>query len=216
MGRPSSTEQAARVILNYIKECSKYTKLRIRYDLIDMFESACDEAFKKISNEWNEVWKKSIQSFYTFPTRVYIRHGQSRPGTKTGKNLYNASETSMSYSSSFHGGTAHISEFSIMGTPGNLQSDNYTESAETVFSNILDGYRFLVPQGTSGRNRPHGKTRTYTIKKFTTSSRGLNSAYSGKLGDIAKKFEHNANERIQLIVNKEFSQLVKTYAKTLS
>lgn len=54
------------------------------------FEKCARETNNIMFEEANKIYRSLIDLFYSYETKYYVRHWQSRPGTKTGVSLYYA------------------------------------------------------------------------------------------------------------------------------
>jgi len=63
--------------------------IRIR---VHNFNKAVDDGFTAVSKEASKMYDSFIDQFYSYKTKSYIRHDETRPGTRVGINLYRAND----------------------------------------------------------------------------------------------------------------------------
>jgi hypothetical protein len=86
----SLEKQLQKKIENGIKkELNKIWKKR-EENIIDAVNKADVFTMKELEEEAHHMYQKLIDDYYSYKTFWYIRHGQDRPGTCTGENLYKA------------------------------------------------------------------------------------------------------------------------------
>ena len=108
---------------------------RVSKDLYKAAGVAVDELYKEASHMYDSF----VDQYYSYPTKSYIRHGESRPGRKRGINLYRATQMEKSNTDSLY---IHLKW-------DGSDMEEYTRngcSTDFVFESMFKGYRG-VPWG---------------------------------------------------------------------
>lgn len=133
-------------------------------------QSLCEDAIKQtlpdvmnaVADDIKQIYMDAIDQYYLYPTRMYIRHGESKPYTKTGSNLYSAIEIYAKKVGTKHGIYFDLNYENLLPYDDNrlnvqmviygqktLTHSNRHDSKEKVLNMITSGYR-LRESGSSG------------------------------------------------------------------
>lgn len=100
-----------------------------------------NKAIKILKREAEKMYDKFLDQFYLYKTRSYIRHGQSRPGTGSGINLYRGQQIKIKRKT-YKNFDIDILDISFDGSE--MESKRYQHhSADEVLGFVMDGWRFI-------------------------------------------------------------------------
>lgn len=100
-----------------------------------------NKAIKILKREAEKMYDKFLDQFYSYKTRSYIRHGQSRPGTGNGINLYRGQQIKIKRKA-HKDFNIDILDISFDGSE--MESKRYQHhSADEVLGFVMDGWRFI-------------------------------------------------------------------------
>ena len=131
----------------------KVVKLeRIKQRVLRAYKKTINYAQKELYQEAWRMYDSFIDQFYSYPTVSYIRHGESRPGTKTGINLYRAQNIKLDISDAMN--PQVIIDINSSDMEGGYQRHSPSE----VLEYVLNGYRFVGYGNTmTWKGSYHGK-----------------------------------------------------------
>lgn len=145
---------------------------------INQFEEEFNQDWYDVSNEVNDLFFKEINKIYdsfikeyyrSYSTKFYIRHWESRPGTRKGTNLYYGNQNKI------HRGKDPYWEIIYDGSE--MADDYQHDSADEVIENVVIGNRGVPPFW----------QETWSNKKNPYKSRYFQ--YTGTLLDAYYKFQ---------------------------
>lgn len=89
-----------------------------------------------------DIYRECIRQFYSYKTLKYVRRGQSKPGTSSGKELYKALDTTK-FSRGIPFTAPDTVEAGVEITSSLMdQQSYYYDSVDTVLAYIMNGTRF--------------------------------------------------------------------------
>lgn len=119
-----------------LRDIAKRYKDRVRTAIKKDYKIAVNHTNRELYKEIVKMYDSFITQFYEYKTSVYIRHGQSAPGTGTGENLFRGQQikilsdnTDSPELSIFYDGTDMIDEYKF-------------DYAENVLRFVMAGIRF--------------------------------------------------------------------------
>lgn len=99
-----------------------------------------NKAMKKLKREAEKMYDSFIDQFYSYKTRSYVRHGQTRPGTGTGINLYRGQQIRIEKTK--HNGFT-LDNLVIEFNGLDMESKKYRyNTADEVLDYVMNGIRF--------------------------------------------------------------------------
>lgn len=99
-----------------------------------------NKAINKLKKEAEKMYDSFIDQFYLYRTKSYIRHGQTRPGTGNGINLYRGQHIRVE-TKTFQG--FRINKLIIDFNGSDMESKRYKyDSADQVLDYVMSGIRF--------------------------------------------------------------------------
>ena len=117
---------------NINKVFNKYIDEKIK-EVKKEFKKTVISVNKDLAKEASRMYDSFIDQYYSYKTVSYIRHGESRPGTQRGINLYRANDILK---------TVTRDAFVIDINANDMEDKRYQkDSKEFVLDNILYGYR---------------------------------------------------------------------------
>ncbi|MBQ0036431.1 MAG: hypothetical protein KBT35_05895 [Firmicutes bacterium] len=129
-----------------------YNTLRKKAE--NVWEEAINYTYKEMYNEAWKMYDSFIDQFYEYSTKSYIRHGQSKPGTGIGINLYRGNNIRLK--------TGFTPSLNIEFNASDMESGYQYDSAETVLNNVMHGYRFPYFRPMYWEGKYNGKYFHYT------------------------------------------------------
>lgn len=117
-------------------------------DAIDRFVDSYDKnlvkehnaAMKKLKREAEKMYDSFLDQFYSYRTKSYIRHSQTRPGTGTGINLYRGQHIRIEKEK--HNGFT-LDNLVIEFNGLDMESKKYRyNTADEVLDYVMNGIRF--------------------------------------------------------------------------
>ena len=108
-------------------------KREIKKDLIDVANYTNEEMYQTAI----EMYDTFIEQYYDYPTTTYIRHGESKPGTQHGINLYRAQDIKKK--------SGDNPELTIHFSPSDMQGGYQHGTPEDVFQNVMNGIQGAPP-----------------------------------------------------------------------
>lgn len=171
MGRVNN--KINKFINNYAKETIKKA------------EKDIDKIINEVNNElYDEVIKmydSLIDQFYAYKTTSYIRHGETRPGTGMGINLYRANNISKT--------SGKNPSLKVILSANDMMGGYQHDTKGDVLEYVLSGIRFPF----DGKRMDENGFRT-PIENFGASNlkyRGKYFSYVGDINSIFKKFDND-------------------------
>jgi len=176
--------------LNYreILENEKQRILKqIKSDITDAVKKADLLTIKELKDEASKMYDKLITDYYKYETEKYIRHGQSKPGTGTGENLYRANNI-------------HIQGRElILGTNYKLMESGYDRHGrDKVLEMVKSGQRFA-----GRRHAPVPWSGDFAGNYITLKDTYINEAF--------EEFEDRFVEMYDKIFDEKMGQLAGKY-----
>lgn len=135
---------------------------------------------------YEESWKmfdSFIDQYYSYSTLSYIRHGESKPGTKRGINLYRANQIRKK-----NGDNPTIN---IQIDASDMEDGYQYDSPTFVLENVMHGYR-----GVPGK----------WLREWTGNYVGKYFSYSGTPANAFRIFESHFDEIAGNIYDEEFNK----------
>ena len=166
---------------------NKINKLINNYSkqVMKQAEKDIDKVINEVNNElYNEVihmYDTLIDQFYAYKTSSYIRHGETRPGTGMGINLYRAN--------SIYKKNGKNPILTIQINADNMEGGYQHDTKYDVLNYVLSGIRFPF-DGT----RTDADGRRYPISNFGASGlryHGRYFNYKGNIDSIFKEFDND-------------------------
>lgn len=142
------------------------------------------ECTKELYKEAVKIYESFITQFYSYPTKSYIRHGESTRGTGKGHSLYFAQNFTKEEDAHQFSFDISFSADEMRKAPGMEKGEYPGSSVETVLKNVLSGYRFR-----NTFKKADGSTR----KKVMT----WRGSYNDDLFDIDKATIYQAFEHFE-------------------
>lgn len=122
------------------------TEEEVRELINEIVESTMKDASKAIQHTYKTMYREAvelydtyIEEFYSYRTKVYVRHFEPSPGTGEGSNLYYGKKIKLS-------GRKNLKlsiDFSGEEMAGGYQYD----APDTVLKKVMQGTRFELPRG---------------------------------------------------------------------
>ena len=100
---------------------------------IKQINHAFDDAFQDVYKDAWKMYDSFIDQFYAYETTSYIRHGETRSGTKVGINLYRANDISFN---------PRNFEVDINISSRDMEGSYKYDTPYRVLQNVLSGIRF--------------------------------------------------------------------------
>ena len=91
--------------------------------------------------EATRMYDTFMYDFYSYKTRIYIRHGQNRPGTGSGENLYRGQQIRKI-------GSVYNPLLSIEFSGKDMQGGYEYDSPYEVLQSVMSGIRFPIREMT--------------------------------------------------------------------
>ena len=140
--------------------------------------SVLNEVNNELYNESTKMYDSLIDQFYSYKTSSYIRHGQHRPGTRMGENLYRANNISRTWG---------LNPSLTIKLDGSDMEEGYRfDSAINVFENISAGVRFPF---FADRNLKFENVDKENYSASHLFYEGKLFAYSGTINSIFRDFD---------------------------
>ena len=153
MARNNINNALNKYVNKKVNEVKKEFKKTIRY------------VNKELAIEASRMYDTFIDQYYSYKTKSYIRHGETRPGTGVGINLYRANNILSSV-----GRDSFVIDISSK----DMESKNYKKDGpEFVLNNVIEGYR-----GVPG----------YWLREWVGSYEGKYFSYTGTIDKAFKYF----------------------------
>ena len=70
-------------------------KKTVRKEAIQVWNEAINYTYKELYDEAWKMYDTFINQFYAYKTKSYIRHGETKPGTGMGSNLYRGQQITL-------------------------------------------------------------------------------------------------------------------------
>lgn len=106
-------------------------------ELENDFTNVLTDVTELYYKEINKIYNSFIEQYYDYPTDYYIRHWETRPGTRKGSNLYYGNRNKL------HKGKDPYWEINY---DGSEMADDYEyDSADKVLTNVIFGIRGVPP-----------------------------------------------------------------------
>jgi len=114
---------------NINKSLNKYVNKKVK-EVRKEFRKTIRDVNKELVKEASRMYDTFIDQYYSYKTKSYIRHGETRPGTGVGINLYRANDIRAINNRSF-----------ILDINSHDMEGYKKDSSEFVLNNVLEGYR---------------------------------------------------------------------------
>ena len=139
-----------------LSKIAKEYKKRARKKLDSDYRKVINYTNTELYKEVTQMFDTFIDQFYSYPTKQYVRHGQTRAGTRNGLNLYRGQQISKKDG---------INPLLIIDFSGeDMQGENYTWDAGApghVLDLVMHGIRFPIGNGMSWHGMYEGKYFSY-------------------------------------------------------
>lgn len=143
---------------------NKYVNKKVK-EVKKEFKKVVVSVNKELAKEASRMYDSFIDQYYSYKTRSYIRHGETKPGTGVGINLYRANNILEN---------TQRDSFIISINSNDMESKNYKKNtAEFVLDNVIAGYR-----GVPG----------YWFKEWIGTYEGKYFSYTGTIDKAFKYF----------------------------
>ena len=160
-----------KAIIDYYVEKAKNDTSEILHYVLD-----------EIKNDLDNMYNSFIEDFYSYPTDMYIRHGEVDAGTGVGHNLYNGNRIRKR--------NKFIPSLTIDFSSENMQGGYKFDSASYVLDQVMNGIRFPATKKQKGKWKfSHWESRYYSPVAKMTFMGTMQSAfetYDAMLGDIVE------------------------------
>ena len=148
---------------NINKALNKYVDKKVK-EVKKEFKKTVKSVNKELVNEASRMYDAFIDQYYLYKTKSYIRHGETRPGTGVGINLYRANDIRVINGKSF------ILDINSR----DMEYKNYKKDTPNfVLDNVLEGYR-----GVPG----------YWLQEWVGTYKGKYFSYTGTINKAFKYF----------------------------
>lgn len=127
------------VIGKIVKKYKQIVKERIRQDYYPTINYTNEQMYK----EATRMYDTFINQFYSYPTTSYIRHGETKPGTGRGINLYRGQQIRKL-------GTSKNPMLEISFSGSDMEGGYEYASPTEVLEGVMNGLRFYSPNGLFG------------------------------------------------------------------
>ena len=161
-----------------MKKAEKIWKKRER-DITKAVDQADLATLKELQKEAKNMYKQLIDDYYAYKTIKYVRHGQDRPGTCIGENLYRAD-------------FIHIknNELFIETNYKQMKAGYRDHGREYVLNMIRDGERYNVGDWTGDFEGEYiAMYDTYINKAFKEFEHNFQSMYDDIFENKLKKLK---------------------------
>lgn len=162
---------------------------KIKEKIKTIVKTEINNIVEDVSKDLENVFNDAIDQYYLYRTRMYVRHGNEKPG-KYGHNLYNAIVIDYKNGKKinlFIGWDANNLESyaeSTISTKGNLSTIPGEKDPNVVLDMITSGERFNVG---SWKFEPHSKYFNFHAKTLDGITEELNAWGSEVLENILVK-----------------------------
>lgn len=104
----------------------------------EIWEKSINNTFEELYIESYKMYDALIDQFYTYKTKSYVRHGETKPGTQMGSNLYRGQQIKL-----IHGFVPQLTiDFS-----GEEMERYRHNSADEVLDMVMHGIRGVPSKG---------------------------------------------------------------------
>ena len=158
---PYSLEKKIEQKIN--KKIEKLTK-KFDEETNVIWNKSVNDTFEELYIESYKMYDKLIDDFYLYKTKSYIRHGETRPGTQMGSNLYRGQQIKLA--------PGFIPKLSISFSGKDM--DGYQHSStDEVLKMVMNGIRGVPSKG--WWTTWHG---SYDGKYFSVGGVDISSAFN--------------------------------------
>ena len=148
-----------------------------------------NEVYEEMRDEAINMYDAFIQQFYTYPTKAYILHGTSKPGTKTGFNLYRGIGAKDQF---IKKRGVKKPSLTISFSASDMEDDYQYNSAQEVLGQTMGGVRGVPP---------------YWWMTWTGSYYGRHFSYSGYMQGAFDTFENRFDDIVEAIFFPKWEKL---------
>lgn len=164
------------------------------YINMDQFDKILDKSIyktnDKIYDEVDRMYKSFIRQFYMYKTKSYIRHGELRPGSREGNQLYYGEDIRRIS----HGRNPKL----IINLPSDI---GYTHSMNEPYK--FDEPEIVLDYVMKGIRYPY--MPTFNNKNWIGSYKGKYFSYTGTLYDAFVEFGNKFNDIAKGIIKTELN-----------
>ena len=175
-----------------VKRLAEEYKTRLRKKIRSDFIKVANEVNNEMFTEVQIMFDSFIGQFYSYSTDVYVRHGQVRPGTGTGENLYNGKQFRR---------TGGYNPTLTIDFNGSQMSGGYPAGGtpDQVLDSVMQGIRFPF-------SRPYGTTGAMTwIGSYSSTLTGR--TYHGTMREAFNDFVNNFDDIVEPIFYQKWTAL---------
>lgn len=147
-----------------VKEYKRAVKEKIRQDYYPTINYTNEQMYK----EATKMYDTFIDQFYSYRTSSYIRHGETKPGTGMGTNLYRGQQIRKL-------GTRKEPMLEISFSGADMEGGYEYASPGEVLEGVMTGLRFCSPNGSFGM-------------EWSGSYEGKHFSYAGSMKDAFDQF----------------------------
>ena len=104
----------------------------------EIWEKSINNTFEELYAEAYKMYDSLIDQFYSYKTKSYIRHGETRPGTQMGTNLYRGQQFMLT--------PGFIPQLTIDFSGEDMENYQHN-SADEVLSMVMRGIRGVPSKG---------------------------------------------------------------------
>lgn len=103
-----------------------------------IWNNSINNTFEELYTEAYKMYDKLIDDFYLYKTKSYIRHGETRPGTQMGSNLYRGQQIKLT--------PGFIPSLSISFSGKDMEKYRHS-SPDEVLDMVMNGIRGVPSKG---------------------------------------------------------------------
>lgn len=165
----------------------KYMRKQFKKESDQIWEKSINYAYEELYREAYHMYDAFIDQYYEYKTKSYIRHGESRPGTQRGINLYRGQQIE------YKPGLVPSLTIDFSGKDMERYRNNSTDE---VLEMVMNGIR-----GVPGKGWWETWTGSYFGKHFSIQGSTISKAFE----IFNDNFDFMANKLFQESYNKEIN-----------
>lgn len=173
-----------------------------------------NKAITTLKREAEKMYDTFLDQFYSYKTRSYIRHGQSRPGTGNGINLYRGQQIKIR-KKNYKGFNIDILDISFDGSE--MESKRYQHhSADEVLGFVMDGWRFINTELDDPKSTAMEWRGSFKGEYYSSGRKKMKRAFDDFINKKSEMIYDIIGDKINTKRNEMMSNLNKTLNRNIN